>query len=261
MNPTALQGDHQIAHERDPGSVSEIHARELTDCRTTDNWRMRTVGGARRNHSRLVSEKAPRVRLIIGSTRRSVQPRQLRRELKVNFTPAILACSLASLICLTGCAAQKEWAATGGSRADGTVELAYEYGAFEEPQVNNEQGVELATSTCGGWGYTASQAFGGTMSKCEAFGGYGNCLRTLVTRKYQCLGAPGVSVAPQRAPVALSPAQSNPAQPQTNLSANIGASGTIQGAPPAQGASFVPGNATAAPNPNVRDQWHESDQW
>ncbi|WP_423944708.1 YecR family lipoprotein [Candidatus Binatus sp.] len=182
----------------------------------------------------------------------------------MNFTPAIFACSLASLICLAGCAAQKEWAATGGSRADGTVELAYEYGAFEEPRgVNDEQGVELATATCGGWGYTASQAFGGTMHHCEAFGGYGNCLRTLVTRRYQCLGAPGVSVVPQGVPVALPPAQPNPAQPQTNLSANTGASGSDQRAPVAQGTSSVPGNATPAPNPNPNtgNNWHQSDEW
>jgi len=155
----------------------------------------------------------------------------------VNFTAAIFACSLASLICFAGCAAQKEWAATGGSRADGTVELAYEYGEFEEPQVSDEQGVTLAASACGGWGYPASQAFGGTMSRCEAFGGYGNCLRTLVTRKYQCLGAPGSSVTPQRVPVALSPAQSEPVQAQTN-----------------------PKPAAAVPNPNLGDQWHESDE-
>lgn len=179
----------------------------------------------------------------------------------MNFGPAIFACSLASLICLAGCAAQKEWAATGGSRADGTVELAFEYGMFEKPEISNAQGVELATSTCAGWGYTASQAFGGTMSKCEAANAYGNCLRTLVTRKYQCLGAPGVSVAPQRVSVALPPAQPNPAQGQTNLNANTGASGTIQGAPAAQGTSSVAGNATAAPNPNEGNQWHQSDEW
>jgi hypothetical protein len=57
---------------------------------------------------------------------------------------------LASLICLTACTLQKEWTATGGSRADGTVELAFEYGAFEKPQVSNEQGVDLAASMCSG---------------------------------------------------------------------------------------------------------------
>ena len=178
----------------------------------------------------------------------------------MNFTSAIFACSLASLIYLAGCAVQKEWTATGGSRADGTVELAFEYGVFEKPQVDNAQGVDLAASMCAGWGYTGSQPFG-AMTKCEAVNGYGDCMRWLVTRKYQCLGSPGSSITPQREPVALSRAQSNPAQPQTNLNANTGAFRITQGAPAAQATSFVPEKATAAPNPNLGDQWHDSDQW
>jgi len=134
----------------------------------------------------------------------------------VKFTPAILACGLASFICLAGCAVQKEWVATGGSRADGTVELAFDYGAFEKPQVNNEQGVDLAASMCGGWGYTGSQPFA-PMSKCEAVNGYGNCMRFLVTRKYQCLGAPASPAVAQREPVSLAPAQPVPGQPQAYL--------------------------------------------
>lgn len=176
----------------------------------------------------------------------------------MNFTPAIFACSFASLICFAGCTVQKEWTATGGSRADGTVDLAFQYGAFEKPQVNDAQGVELAASTCAGWGYTASQPFGGTMTKCEAVNGYGNCLRTLVTRKYQCMGAPGSSVTPQREPVALSP-QSRPAQPQTNVQVDTGASGAVQRLPAAPGTTFVPGSAATVPSSNVGDQWDSSD--
>lgn len=179
--------------------------------------------------------------------------------LKMNFAPAIFACSFASLICLTGCAVQKEWAATGGSRADGTVDLAYEYGAFEKPQLNDAQGVDLAASTCAGWGYAKSQPFGGNLTKCEMANAYGNCLRTLVTRKYQCMGAPGVTVTPQREPVALSAAQSSPAQPQTNVQVNTGASGAVQHLPAAQGTTFVPGNAATVPSPSVGDQRDSSD--
>jgi hypothetical protein len=40
---------------------------------------------------------------------------------------------------------------------------------------------------------------------------------------------------------------------------NTRTSGTIQRAPAAEGTSFVPGNATVAPNPNVGDQWNPSD--
>jgi hypothetical protein len=36
-------------------------------------------------------------------------------------------------LCLAGYATTKEFVATGGSRADGTVHLSYEYGMFESP--------------------------------------------------------------------------------------------------------------------------------
>ena len=127
----------------------------------------------------------------------------------------------------------------GGSRSDDTVELSYDYGFRQRPQVNEAQGVELAASTCAGWGYSASQPFGGMLSRCEESDSRGNCVRFLVTRKYQCLGAPGSSITTQREPVALSPVQSAPTQPQTTSR-------------PARAA--VP-----AANPQVGDQWDPSD--
>jgi hypothetical protein len=108
--------------------------------------------------------------------------------LKSNFAPSIFACSLASLICFSGCSVQKQWSAMGGSRADGTVDLSYEYGGLQQPQIDEAQGVDLAATTCGGWGYTSSQPFGGTMSRCEAVNGYGMCLRYLVTAQVSVLG-------------------------------------------------------------------------
>jgi YecR-like lipoprotein len=93
-------------------------------------------------------------------------------------------------LCLCSCGVTKEYVATGGSRADGTVTLSYEYGMLQSPREDEEQGVTLAISTCAGWGYSGSQPFGGESQQCEAINGYGNCLRWLVTRRYQCLGAP-----------------------------------------------------------------------
>lgn len=119
-------------------------------------------------------------------------------------------CSLVSIVFLSGCAVQKEWEATGGSRSDGTVQLAYEYGGLQEPQVDDAQGAELAASRCAVWGYTGSEPFGG-MRKCEAFGGYGNCLSWLVTRNYQCTGAPSPSNGPQTVQFLPAPS-SNPVQ-------------------------------------------------
>ncbi|MFL1802815.1 YecR family lipoprotein [Plesiomonas shigelloides] len=87
-----------------------------------------------------------------------------------------------------GCTSVKTLQATGGSRADGVVELSYEYGMFETPQVQWEQGLVTARERCQAWGYSNAEAFGGTTSACQAFNGYGNCVRALVTAKYQCIG-------------------------------------------------------------------------
>ena len=131
----------------------------------------------------------------------------------------------------------------GGSRADGTVELAFEYGLFQKPQVNEDQGVDLAASTCAGWGYTGSPPFG-VMRKCEAVNGYGNCIRWLVTRKYQCLGAPGSSTTTQ----SERPSPATPGPPPTT-----GVAETTSNVPNATAASSrLPVVNPNVPNPTDR---------
>jgi hypothetical protein len=62
------------------------------------------------------------------------------------------ASSLFVLICfLQGCATQKTLIPTGGSRADGTVKLSYEYGLFEKPQIDPAQGEIAAKQRCSLW--------------------------------------------------------------------------------------------------------------
>jgi hypothetical protein len=51
-------------------------------------------------------------------------------------------------ILIQGCATQKTLIPTGGSRADGTVKLSYEYGLFEKPQINLAQGEIAAKQKC-----------------------------------------------------------------------------------------------------------------
>jgi len=104
--------------------------------------------------------------------------------------------TLAAVACLAGCTVARDWTATGGSRADGTVELSYQYGMFQVPRENETQGVDLATLTCSGWGYSGAQPFGGEIKQCGAQNSSG-CISWLVTRKYQCLGAPGSAAANQ----------------------------------------------------------------
>lgn len=87
---------------------------------------------------------------------------------------------------LAGCAAQKELTATGGSKADGTIELSYTYGGFEVPRINETQGLELAQKRCASWGYKNAEKFGGQKQACSMYGAFG-CTQFIVTIQYQCL--------------------------------------------------------------------------
>lgn len=98
------------------------------------------------------------------------------------ITLAVLVCALTS-----GCAVKKEWSATGGSRSDGTIKLSYQYGLFEQPMVDREKGIQIASDKCKSWGYESAEAFGGVMTNCNNFTQNG-CISWLVTADYQCLG-------------------------------------------------------------------------
>jgi len=101
--------------------------------------------------------------------------------------------SIALLAIVTGCASQKAWTAMGGSRADATVTLGYDYGMFEAPQLSTS-GDEIARQRCAVWGYSGAEAFGAQMERCVQFGSSG-CMQMQVTKTYQCTGTgtPGAS--------------------------------------------------------------------
>jgi hypothetical protein len=145
------------------------------------------------------------------------------------------ACAASALL-LAGCATTKEFTATNGSRADGTVALSYEYGLLQSPREDQEQGATLASSTCAGWGYSGSQAFGGETQQCDAVDGYGDCIHWLVTRRYQCLGSPH-DVAPAAQTIATPPQAAATAAPQipaqaTTVTPRIPAQAAASAAPP-----------------------------
>ena len=78
---------------------------------------------------------------------------------KLQLKRLIAMSSLIVLICfLQGCATQKTLIPTGGSRADGTVKLSYEYGLFEKPQIDPAQGEIAAKQRCSLWGYSGAGA-------------------------------------------------------------------------------------------------------
>ena len=88
---------------------------------------------------------------------------------------------------LLGCAVTKEYAATGGSRADGIIKLSYEQRRFEIPNINEQQGLNLARDRCKSWGYNDAQSFGGVIRTCNE-SGLSSCEQWLITKDYQCLG-------------------------------------------------------------------------
>ncbi len=87
--------------------------------------------------------------------------------------PRIIIAALA-VVFLSGCAEllatpepkMKTGFPVGGSQADGTVTLVYEYGRYETYQVNWEDMQKQAQDMCMGWGYNTAEKVGGELSDC-----------------------------------------------------------------------------------------------
>ena len=93
-----------------------------------------------------------------------------------------------AVIVLSSCAVKVKTAPVGGSRADGTIRLAYEFGELEVPEVNWAEADQQAQDRCQHWGYTGAERFGGGMQQCIGSGAFGGCGRYRVSIEYQCLG-------------------------------------------------------------------------
>jgi hypothetical protein len=131
----------------------------------------------------------------------------------------IPAAIVAAALVLTSCATEEVPVATGGSKAGGTIDMSFEFGAFEAPKVDWYLAQQTAKQRCGAWGYTDADAFGGANTQCVAANAYG-CLRTRVTMTYQCTDAQGAPEAAKDAPQAPAAAQSQqPAAPSHQQSA------------------------------------------
>ena len=103
-------------------------------------------------------------------------------------TPAIIGSALIALS-IAACTTIIVPQATGGSRADGTVTMSYDFGAFEAPDVQWAPAQIEAVNRCEAWGYTDAEAFGGALNTCLLRDGFGGCNRTRVDMTYQCTSA------------------------------------------------------------------------
>lgn len=105
---------------------------------------------------------------------------------------AVLTVSIFSMMCLAGCTGtnpvERDWVATGGSKADGIIRLAIEYGELDKPIVSEEQALKVAVEGCEMWGYTSARAFGGVLTQCTgSIGLWTSCSRYIMTKEYQCI--------------------------------------------------------------------------
>ncbi len=126
----------------------------------------------------------------------------------------LIALGVCVVVSISGCSTKTPYYAMGGSRADGTVDMAYDFKPFETAVVDRHQAQSVAKSKCQVWGYADAEIFGGMTQNCYARNGFGTCTQGQVIEKYQCLGDLGAT------------RQSAPSQPQALQRAQPAQSGT-----------------------------------
>lgn len=80
--------------------------------------------------------------------------------------------------------------ATGGSKANGTVEMTYEYYRSEEPKLDRKATEAKALERCRVWGYDGAEAFDAVLHECLSSDNYG-CIHFRGTLDFQCTNTGG----------------------------------------------------------------------
>ncbi len=95
---------------------------------------------------------------------------------------------IVTIIFISGCAAvPQQWVATGGSKADATVQLGYQYGGWTNAVHDDQQGLDVANLRCQAWGYSGSEPFGVVTKRCVQSDGLGGCSTWRMSSNYQCI--------------------------------------------------------------------------
>ena len=93
---------------------------------------------------------------------------------------------LAALATLAACTTFKFWTESDSNQQEGTIEIAYEFRRFENPQVDERAAASLVRDRCADWGFRNGAARQGEARTC--IDGTGdNCSRWRVTREYRCV--------------------------------------------------------------------------
>ena len=89
------------------------------------------------------------------------------------------------MLAAAGCTTYKLWTEADADPREGTLQLAYEYRKFENPQVDERAGIETARERCADWGYKAGAQRGGEERICLD-GTKADCSKWRVLRTYRC---------------------------------------------------------------------------
>ena len=92
-------------------------------------------------------------------------------------------------LALSSCATTITPLASGGSRADGTLEYTYTYGILTRPQIDWDRVGFDALQRCSDWGYTTADMFPGAIRECASTTADGGCNAYRVTTTFQCGGS------------------------------------------------------------------------
>lgn len=92
---------------------------------------------------------------------------------------------------LSGCSTVTDMQATGGSKADGTIHMSYEFSPFDIIKIDYDKALVGAEKRCKAWGYQSAEAFDQGFRTCSKPAAFGGCDLYRVTVQYQCLGELG----------------------------------------------------------------------
>lgn len=93
---------------------------------------------------------------------------------------------LAATVAIAGCVTTyKTWTEAGGGKEEGVLQLSYEYRSYENPQVDERAGIQLARERCRDWGFKDAQRKGEDRQCVD--GSASDCSKWRVIREYRCL--------------------------------------------------------------------------
>jgi len=93
---------------------------------------------------------------------------------------------LTCLLVISGCSTTP-LQPTGGSKADGIVEMSSFRGKFSKPEIDTDAALKTAEARCKAWGYESATPFSGVISRCNQHGTMG-CAEWVDTIRFQCTG-------------------------------------------------------------------------